>query len=136
MDPVVFAFPQPLNQSFPELTHYHRNGVLVERETLTYYLQTLAMSRQPKNCSCGDGAPPCSVSSRAYSCRALGDGHKLHRLRKNSVLHLILGGAAVHRCGKCIVLNPALAAAGMLRWDNTFSAACRKPLAWIANHRE
>jgi len=47
--PVVLAFPQPLNQSFPELTHYHRNAVLVDRETLTYYLQTLPMSRLRKN---------------------------------------------------------------------------------------
>jgi hypothetical protein len=36
----------------------------------------------------------------------------LHSLRKKSVLYLILGGAAVHRCSKCIVLNPALAAEG------------------------
>jgi hypothetical protein len=36
----------------------------------------------------------------------------LHRPRKNSVLDLILGGAALHRCGQCIVLNPALAAEG------------------------
>jgi hypothetical protein len=35
----------------------------------------------------------------------------MNRLRKNSVLHLILGGA-VHRCGKRIVLNPALTAEG------------------------
>jgi len=28
------------------------------------------------------------------------------------LLHLILGGAAVYRCGKCIVLNAALAAEG------------------------
>jgi hypothetical protein len=28
---------------------------------------------------------------------------------ENSVLHLILGGAAVHRCGKYTVLNTALA---------------------------
>jgi len=34
----------------------------------------------------------------------------MNRLRKNSVLHLILGTAAVHRCGKSIALNPALAA--------------------------
>jgi hypothetical protein len=36
----------------------------------------------------------------------------LHSLRKRSVLYLILGGAAVYRCGKYIVLNPALAAEG------------------------
>src|ERR1039458_4224472 len=33
-------------------------------------------------------------------------------LRKNSILLLFLGGAALQRCGKCIVLNPALAAEG------------------------
>jgi hypothetical protein len=35
---------------------------------------------------------------------------RLYSLRKNSVLHLILGGAAVHRCDNWIVLNAALAA--------------------------
>jgi hypothetical protein len=35
---------------------------------------------------------------------------RLNRLRKNSVLHLILGGAAVYRCDNRIVLNAALAA--------------------------
>jgi hypothetical protein len=35
-------------------------------------------------------------------------------LQKNSVLHLILGGAAVHRCGKWIVLNTASAAEGKI----------------------
>ncbi len=29
-------------------------------------------------------------------------------VREKSVLYLILGGAAVHRCSKCIVLDPAL----------------------------
>jgi hypothetical protein len=33
-------------------------------------------------------------------------------LRKNSISLLLLGGAALQRCGKCIVLNPALAAEG------------------------
>ena len=32
------------------------------------------------------------------------------RLRKNLVLLLFLGGAAVYRCDKCFVLSPALAA--------------------------
>jgi hypothetical protein len=36
----------------------------------------------------------------------------LNSLREKSASHLILGGAAVHRCGKCIVLSPALAAEG------------------------
>jgi hypothetical protein len=35
-----------------------------------------------------------------------------NRLRKNSTLHLILGGAAVHRCDNRLVLNTALAAEG------------------------
>jgi hypothetical protein len=39
-------------------------------------------------------------------------GASLYSLRKKSVLYLLLGGAAVHRCSKCIVLNPALAAEG------------------------
>jgi hypothetical protein len=39
-------------------------------------------------------------------------GQRFHRLLKTSIVRLILGGAAVHRCGKCIVLNPALAAEG------------------------
>jgi len=33
-------------------------------------------------------------------------------LRKKSILQLILGGAAVHRCDNCFVLNTALAAGG------------------------
>ena len=38
---------------------------------------------------------------------------RLYRLRKKSVLHLILGGAAVHRCDKRTILNEALAAEGV-----------------------
>jgi hypothetical protein len=43
--------------------------------------------------------------------------------------HLILGGAALQRCSKCIVLNPALAAAEKLDvasdfgWRSASSAA-------------
>src|ERR1019366_1649456 len=37
---------------------------------------------------------------------------RLHMLRKNSKLHVILGGAALQRCDNCIVLNAALAAGG------------------------
>src|SRR5271170_6769119 len=37
---------------------------------------------------------------------------RLYRLPKTLLLFLILGGAAVHRCDNCIVLNTALAAAG------------------------
>ena len=37
----------------------------------------------------------------------------LYSLRKKSVLHLILGGAAVHRCGNRTILNTALAAVGV-----------------------
>jgi hypothetical protein len=33
-------------------------------------------------------------------------------LRKNPALPLLLGGAAVYRCGNCLVLNSALAAEG------------------------
>jgi hypothetical protein len=32
---------------------------------------------------------------------------------EKSVLHLILGGAAVHRCDNCRVVNKALASEGM-----------------------
>jgi hypothetical protein len=32
---------------------------------------------------------------------------RIRTLRKKSVLCLILGGAALHRCSKCIVLNTA-----------------------------
>jgi hypothetical protein len=35
-----------------------------------------------------------------------------NRLRKNSILLAILGGAALQRCDNCIVLNAALAAEG------------------------
>jgi len=37
---------------------------------------------------------------------------RLYRLREKSISRLILGGAALQRCGKCIVLNAALAAEG------------------------
>jgi hypothetical protein len=37
---------------------------------------------------------------------------RLNSMRKNSILLLFLGGAALQRCDKCIVLNPALAAEG------------------------
>jgi hypothetical protein len=33
-------------------------------------------------------------------------------MRKKQRLRLILGGAAVYRCGNCLVLNSALAAEG------------------------
>src|ERR1017187_4722120 len=36
----------------------------------------------------------------------------LHSLRKKPALPLLLGGAAVYRCGNCLVLNSALAAEG------------------------
>ena len=37
---------------------------------------------------------------------------RLHRLRKKPALPLLLGGAAVYRCGNRLVLNSALAAEG------------------------
>jgi hypothetical protein len=37
----------------------------------------------------------------------------LKRLRKESLLHLILGGAAVHRCDNRTILHKALAAEGV-----------------------
>jgi hypothetical protein len=37
---------------------------------------------------------------------------RLHRLQKNSICLLILGGAVLQRCGTCIVLNAASAAEG------------------------
>jgi hypothetical protein len=42
------------------------------------------------------------------------------RLRKNSMLQLVLGGAALHRCDSGIVLNPALAAEVALSAGNDF----------------
>jgi hypothetical protein len=36
----------------------------------------------------------------------------LYNMRKKQRLRLILGGAAVYRCGNCLVLNSALAAEG------------------------
>jgi hypothetical protein len=39
-------------------------------------------------------------------------GASLHSLRKRPALPLLLGGAAVYRCGNCLVLNSALAAEG------------------------
>jgi hypothetical protein len=41
---------------------------------------------------------------------------RLHRLQKESVLHLILGGAAVYRCGKSFALNSAFQASEKLRF--------------------
>jgi hypothetical protein len=39
-----------------------------------------------------------------------GEGHDFKGCGKNSPLHLILGGAALQRCGKSFALNPASAA--------------------------
>jgi hypothetical protein len=44
----------------------------------------------------------------------------LYNLRKESVLYLILDGAAVHRCSKRMVLNPALAAEGRCSMQRDF----------------
>jgi hypothetical protein len=41
--------------------------------------------------------------------------HPLEPLAEELLLSLILGGAALQRCGKCIVLNPALQAAEKLK---------------------
>jgi hypothetical protein len=50
---------------------------------------------------------------------------RLNSMRKNSILLLFLGGAALQRCGKCIVLNPALAAEGAgSAQKRLFPAAC------------
>jgi len=38
--------------------------------------------------------------------------HDFHGLRKNSTLHLILGGAAVHRCDNRLVLNAGFSCRG------------------------
>src|SRR5437588_11782967 len=48
-----------------------------------------------------------------HSAQAVGNQPgraRVQRVRKKVVLHLILGGAAVHRCGKYAVLNTASAA--------------------------
>jgi hypothetical protein len=50
------------------------------------------------------------------------------RLRRKSVLHLILGGAAVHRCGDCTILNKALAAGVRLSLRDELFRKLREPL--------
>jgi hypothetical protein len=51
-----------------------------------------------------------------------------HNVRKKSVLHLILGGAAVHRCDNWLVFKSALAAevrpSGLQGIDETSSRVC------------
>ena len=39
---------------------------------------------------------------------------RFHSLQKNSLLFLLLGGAAVHRCDTCLILS-----AGFSRWGTT-----------------
>jgi hypothetical protein len=52
------------------------------------------------------------------------DGLGANSLRKHSLLHLILGGAAVYRCVNCTILNAASAAAGAtLVQERLFSVA-------------
>jgi hypothetical protein len=38
------------------------------------------------------------------------EGHGFQRLPQKSVSRVLLGGAVVHRCDNCLVLDPALAA--------------------------
>jgi hypothetical protein len=52
------------------------------------------------------------VVSRDANRDESGRRFPLERLLENSILLLFLGGAALQRCGKWIVLNPALAAEG------------------------
>ena len=49
------------------------------------------------------------------SCRQRITPSQLNTLLKNSILFLLLGGAALQRCGNHIALNPALAAEGRRR---------------------
>src|SRR5208282_1240216 len=49
---------------------------------------------------------------------------RLRSLRKKSILRLFLGGAALQRCGKCIVLTAALAAEGR-QFSNCTTTASR-----------
>jgi hypothetical protein len=55
------------------------------------------------------GLAPSQTAEQLWVILALGRA-RLHRLRKNSILLAILGGAALQRCDNCIVLNAALAA--------------------------
>jgi hypothetical protein len=57
------------------------------------------------------------------------------RLRKNSLLQLSLGGAAVYRCDNCFVLIPALAAeAAALGQKRVFQQPAKtKPLDYLAS---
>ena len=63
-------------------------------------------SRNYTRCCEGESSPP-ALSHKSVLGRA-----RLHRLRKNSMLLVILGGAALQRCDNCIALNAALAAEG------------------------
>ena len=57
------------------------------------------------------------------SCAELGF---FSRLRKNSTLHLTLGGAALQRCGNCIALSAALAAAVTVSDRESFFATSER----------
>jgi hypothetical protein len=71
-------------------------------------------SKNYTRCCKGESGPP-AVFHKSVLGRA-----RLHRLRKKSVLHLILGGAALQRCGNCIVLNAALQVAEKLDFARDF----------------
>ena len=68
----------------------------------------------PRTCLSARGPPELELVSKSVLGRA-----RLYSLRKNSMLHLILGGAALQRCEKAFVSVPALAAEVN---DSTFSA--------------
>jgi hypothetical protein len=59
-----------------------------------------------------------------------GEGHDFKGCGKNSPLHLILGGAALQRCGKSFALNPASAAEVM---PAAFVAVLPQPLQSCRN---
>src|ERR1019366_3978289 len=99
MQPTAQAVGGKWNQSKPQ--RGEREAVTETPEGRLKFSHTLERPGQFSSCCMGKPGP-----GRA----------RLHRLRKKSVLHLILGGAAVYRCGKSFALNSALQAAEKLRF--------------------
>src|SRR5258708_34893209 len=64
---------------------------------------------------------PRRKSAEELAGRAVSYHGTLYSLQKNSVLHLSLGGAAVHRCDKRPVFSPSLAAEVSLSARELFS---------------
>src|ERR1019366_4117947 len=73
------------------------------------------------------------LSTAPLSQKENREGHGFHSLRKKSVLRFILGGAAVHRCGKGIVWNTALAAEGTFLAHGQLFSRTVKPCPSLIN---